>query len=176
MTRYVCLLRGVNVNGVTVKSAELKAAISGLGYAEVRTVLASGNVVFTSADASAPVKTSVEAQLRAVFGYDAWVVLLTAEQLTAIVADFPFEADRDNWHPYVLSGSDEAVLDELMAAGADLDPAVESIRRGNGVIYWHVDRAVGIDSPFAKITAKTRYRATTTTRNLRTLVKVLAVV
>jgi uncharacterized protein (DUF1697 family) len=176
MTRFVCLLRGVNVNGVTVKSADLRAALEGLDYADVRTVLASGNVVF-SADLTVPaVKAAVEAQLRAVFGYDAWVVLFTAEQVRAIVADFPFDAERDNWHPYVLSGSDDGVLDELMTAGTDLDPAVESIRRGSGVIYWHVDREVGITSPFAKITAKARYKATTTARNLRTLVKVLAVV
>jgi uncharacterized protein (DUF1697 family) len=46
MTTWVALLRGVNVNGVTVKSAELGALFRDLGFAEVKTVLASGNVRF----------------------------------------------------------------------------------------------------------------------------------
>ena len=43
-TRHVALLRGVNVNGITIKSAELKALFVELGFGAVRTVLASGNV------------------------------------------------------------------------------------------------------------------------------------
>ena len=49
MTRFVALLRGVNVGGITVKSAELRALFDELGFADVRTVLASGNVTFASA-------------------------------------------------------------------------------------------------------------------------------
>ena len=50
--RYVILLRGVNVGGVSVKMAELRELLAGLGYDEVKTVLASGNALATS-DASA---------------------------------------------------------------------------------------------------------------------------
>lgn len=49
-TRHVALLRGVNVNGITIKSADLKALFVGLGFDAVRTVLASGNVLFNSED------------------------------------------------------------------------------------------------------------------------------
>ena len=49
MTRYIALLRGVNVGGVTVKSADLAEVFRDLGFTEVRTVLASGNVVFDAA-------------------------------------------------------------------------------------------------------------------------------
>src|SRR5690606_40579387 len=50
VTRYVALLRGVNVGGVKVPSAELAAMARDLGLAEVRTVLASGNLLFSSDD------------------------------------------------------------------------------------------------------------------------------
>ena len=49
MTQFVALLRGVNVGGITVKSAELRALFDELGFTDVRTVLASGNVAFDAA-------------------------------------------------------------------------------------------------------------------------------
>lgn len=51
-TRYVALLRGVNVGGVTMKMADLAEVVRGLGYDDVKTVLASGNVLFTVGDAA----------------------------------------------------------------------------------------------------------------------------
>ena len=44
MVGYIALLRGVNVGGITVKSADLSAVFESLGFESVRTVLASGNV------------------------------------------------------------------------------------------------------------------------------------
>ena len=60
MTSYIALLRGVNVGGITVKSAELGELFDGLGFEGVRTVLASGNVVFetTKREAHLPPHTT----------------------------------------------------------------------------------------------------------------------
>ncbi len=55
----------------------------------------------------------------------------------------------------------------------DLDPGDDVIAPGDGVIYWHNRRERGVDSAFAKLTAKARFKPTTTNRNLRTLLKLL---
>jgi len=175
MTAYVALLRGVNVNGVTVKSAELAELFRSLGFGAVRTVLASGNVVFESGDADAgALKLRIEKALADRFGYDAWIVLVTREKLAEIVAAFPFDAEREGWHPYVLFASDAEHLGELAAAAPELDPAEESIALGDGVLYWQLNIEVGsTNTKLAKIVAKARYKPTTTNRNLRTLQKLL---
>lgn len=176
MTAYVALLRGVNVGGITVKSAELAELFRSLGFTGVRTVLASGNVVFEhgraegETDAGA-LKLRIESALRERFGYDAWIVLLTQAKLAAVVDAFPFDADQEGWHPYVLFASDAGHLAELAAAPAT--PADDVIQPGDGVVYWHHRIAAGLDSPFSKLTAKARFKATTTNRNLRTLRKLL---
>ncbi len=76
MTTWVALLRGVNVGGITIRSAELKEMFAeSLGFGAVRAVLASGNVRFEAGDAPAErgeLKSRVEAALRERFGYDAW--------------------------------------------------------------------------------------------------------
>lgn len=171
MIGYVALLRGVNVGGVTIRSSDLGELFRSLGFAAVRTVLASGNVVFESgeADASA-LKSRIEQALRERFRYDAWIVLVTRERLASIVAAFPFDPGREGWHPYVLFASDPAHLAELLDAAATLDPAEELVAAGDGVLYWQLNIAVGTtNTKLAKLTAKPRFKPTTTNRNLRTL-------
>lgn len=180
MTTWIALLRGVNVGGITIRSAELRELFESLGFDGVRTVLASGNVVFetdASGDAdtgASGLKARIEQALRDRFDYDAWIVLLTRDRLRAVVDAFPFDAEREGWHPYVLFASDPAPLAELLEAAPALDADDETIAPGEQVIYWHCRRAVGIDSPFSKLTAKARFKPTTTNRNLRTLRKLLA--
>jgi uncharacterized protein (DUF1697 family) len=175
MVGYIALLRGVNVGGITVKSAELREVFESLGFDSVRTVLASGNVAFESdrGDAAA-LKRAIESALGERFGYEAWIVLLTRDELEQVVAAFPFDAEREGWHPYVLFASDAEHLAELVAAADGLDQADDVIAAGDGVVYWHCRRQAGVDSAFSKLTAKARFKPTTTNRNLRTLRKLLA--
>ena len=174
MTRYVALLRGVNVGGITVRSADLAAMARDLGLADVRTVLASGNLTFASDEAATPLKARIEAGLRDAFGYDAWIVLTTADHLAAVVEAYPFDPEPgDRYHPYVLFSSDPAVLDEIEEATGALPAADERTARGDGVLYWECPRGSSTKTPVAKLVAKPRFRSTTTTRNLRTLHKLL---
>jgi uncharacterized protein (DUF1697 family) len=174
MTRYVAFLRGVNVGGIKLEMAELRKVFAELGFENARTILASGNVVFESARRDrAKLKKEIEAALNAAFGYEAWIVLLDADTVTRIVDAYPFD-EREDWQPYVLMSSDPAPLAELAELSAELDPALERIELGDGVLYWEVERGQTLHSPFGKATGKKRYKSTTTNRNLRTLRKVLA--
>ncbi|WP_144711561.1 DUF1697 domain-containing protein [Curtobacterium pusillum] len=170
MARWVALLRGVNVNGITIKSADLAALFRERGYDDVRTVLASGNVVFT-ADGTGTLKADVERALRDRFGYDAWIVLVPHDDLAAIVDGFPFPSAEDR-HDYVLFGSDDAALDDLLA-DLELDESVERVARGSGVVYWSCPKGSSTDTVFAKRAGAARFKRTTTTRNANTLRKLL---
>jgi uncharacterized protein (DUF1697 family) len=173
-TRHVALLRGVNVNGITIKSADLKALFVELGFGAVRTVLASGNVLFdTTENDTAALRTRIEQALRQRFGYDAWIVLLTQQAVAAMAAGYPFERVDNERHPYLVFGSDPAMLDELIEKAGAVDAAVERLQRGPGVLYWQCPRGESTDTPVARLLAKARYKSSTTTRNLRTVEKLL---
>lgn len=173
MTRYVALLRGVNVGGITLKMVDVQAVFSGLGLSNVKTVLASGNVLFDSDDEAADLKPRIEKALSDRFGYEAWVHVVDLDTIERIVRDFPFDSGREGWHPYVIFTSDDGLADDLLALEGSLDNEQESIRRGNGVVYWTVERGSTLSSTFGKATGRARYKETTTTRNLRTLQKLL---
>ncbi|WP_345802557.1 DUF1697 domain-containing protein [Microbacterium sp. AZCO] len=172
MTEWVALLRGVNVGGITIRSADLADVFRGLGFEGVRTVLASGNVLFEAdGSARAGLKATIEEALRARFGYDAWILLVTQAELSAAIDAFPFDESDAGRQPWVVFCLDDATRDELVDAAASLDPAVDPVRPGPGVVYWNPVKGTTTDSPFAKVLARKALKARTTNRNLRTLRK-----
>ncbi|MDH6197642.1 uncharacterized protein (DUF1697 family) [Mycobacterium frederiksbergense] len=170
MARYIAFLRGVNVGGVNLKMAEVAQVMEAAGFTDVRTILASGNVLLDSAFDAAAVRSTAERALRDAFGYEAWVLVYGLTTLQKVSAGYPFEREVDGHHSYVTFVSDEDILDELAALQPGPD---EKIQRGDGVLYWQVPRAATLDSTIGKTMGKKRYKSSTTTRNLRTLAKVL---
>ena len=171
MNSYAVFLRGINVGGINIKMAELKEALKSRPFSDVKTLLASGNVVLASDLDAAGVKKEFEACLREAFGYDAWVVVLTADRVAELVAACPYPADDASTHTYLTLASDAAVLTELYEAGSALDGA-ELTRLGPEALAWLAPAGGTLDSPFSKLSSKPKYKASTTTRNLRTMIKV----
>jgi uncharacterized protein (DUF1697 family) len=174
VTEWVALLRGVNVGGVTIRSTELRDLLSGLGLADVRTFLASGNAAFRSSRTRRDLTPAIEAALCDRFGYGAWIVLVTRMQIEEAIASFPFDADDGARQPWVIFCVDDMTRDELTDAAASLDADVDPVAPGPGVVFWNPPKGRTTDTPFAKVIARSAYRARTTNRNLRTLRRILA--
>jgi uncharacterized protein (DUF1697 family) len=92
--RYVAFLRGINLGNRRVKSPELIAHFEAMGFEDVATFRASGNVVFVDpdGDSEAKVQTRVEAGLEEALGYDVATFLRSAKEVAAIAARDPFDA------------------------------------------------------------------------------------
>lgn len=172
LTTYAILLRGVNVGGVTVKMEALRGTLSRLPVRGVRTVLASGNAVVGSALSAAELKAAAEGALREDFGYEAWVVVVSLDRLRELAAAVPYPADDPTTHAYVTFGSDTGILSELFDAAAEA--GAEQIRIGPEATAWPCPKGATLDSPLAQISSKPRYKSNTTTRNLRTLRKIIS--
>lgn len=172
MTRYAVFLRGVNVGGITIKSKDLRDTFESFAVSDVKTLLASGNVVCSSDLASAELKTRSEEALRQRFGYEAWVVVLDAATLGNIISDCPFPADDPRTHTYITLFSDPAVLRELIEFARGIGETVQPL--GTVAAAWQAPKGSTLTSPLNAFTNRTRFKSATTTRNLRTLQKVLA--
>ena len=95
--------------------------------------------------------------------------------MRSISERFPFEREVDGHHSYVTFVTDADVLDELAAPRRRTPGPDEKIERGEGVVYWQVPNKGTLDTTIGKTMGKKRYKSSTTTRNLRTIEKVLAV-
>lgn len=91
MTTYVAVLRGINVGGHgKVPMGELRKVCEAIGFADVRTYIQSGNVVFRTDIEDAEERLSAE--ILRVFGVKTFTVLRTVEELREIVQGNPFPA------------------------------------------------------------------------------------
>jgi uncharacterized protein (DUF1697 family) len=147
-------------------------ALEDAGFTNVRTILATGNVLLDSRSGVDAVRKTAEKALRDGFGYDAWVLAYDLDTVRVISERFPFEREVDGHHSYVSFVTDKDVLDELDELGKDAGPH-EKIQRGEGVVYWQVPNKGTLDTTIGKTMGKKRYKSSTTTRNLRTVEKVL---
>ena len=174
MTRYVVLLRGINVGGKNpVSMARLREVLGELGYGHVVTYIASGNVILSSTHKPERIKREIEAALPKAFKLDSELVavhVLTAAQLQAVVADRPkgFGDEPGAYH------SDAIFLMGISAKEAmeAFDPleGVDRVWPGKGVIYSQRLSAQRTKSRLAKITASPHYKSMTI-RNWATTTK-----
>lgn len=96
--RQVALFRGINVGRAKrVAMADLRALVAGLGYVDVRTLLNSGNLVFTAPrSAKGDAASRIEKALATQLGVSSRVTVLTAAELGSIVAENPLLEVADN--------------------------------------------------------------------------------
>ncbi len=96
MDRYVAFLRGMNLGKRRIKNEELRAHFEAMGFEEVATFRASGNVAFVAPkrEAEAKLARRVESELDKRLGYDVPVFLRSAKEIAAVAAQKPFPAAK----------------------------------------------------------------------------------
>jgi len=92
MTRYIAFLRAINVGGHTVKMDALRAIFESLGFSNVETFIASGNVIFeiSSKDHKA-IEGKIEKKLKEALGYEVITFIRTDAELAYIANYKPFK-------------------------------------------------------------------------------------
>lgn len=164
MTAYVALLRAVNVAGTgKLPMAELRAMAEGLGLANVRTYIASGNLLFESDLSEREVKAALETRIEAYAGKYVPIFVRTAAELAAVCAADPFPDAHGSRHMvYFL---DHAPPQDTQQTARD--QAGERIALGLREIY--VDYGDGIRFTKLKLAAT----KISTARNMNTVAKLV---
>jgi uncharacterized protein (DUF1697 family) len=162
MTRYVALLRAVNVGGTgKLPMADLKEMCEGLGLAEVQTYIASGNVVFTSGLGEADIKAALESALADYAGKPVGVLVRTGTEMADVLAANPF--------PDAAPNRTVAIFLDATPAGDALETGShqngEEVALGRREIYVHYGQGMG--------TSKLKIPAAKdgTARNINTIAK-----
>ena len=165
MKRYLLLLRGINVGGKNrVPMAELRRLLEDLGYSDVSTYIASGNVLLRSDRSAAAIRKEIEEALPRTFRLDSdliSVLVLTHAQLRAVVDRKPegFGEQPGTFHSdaIFLIGIDAGTALEVF----DPRPGVDTVWPGDGVIYSQRLSAERTKSRLSRIMASPVYRSMT---------------
>jgi uncharacterized protein (DUF1697 family) len=93
MTKYVAFLRAINVGGHTVKMDHLRRLFEALGFTNVETFIASGNVIFDSKSGNpTSLEQKIEKHLRKTLGYEVRTFLRAVPELAAVINCEAFSA------------------------------------------------------------------------------------
>lgn len=162
---HVALLRAVNVGGTgKLPMAELKALCEGCGFGEVRTYIASGNVVLSSPAPPAQVKAALEQALATYAGRPVGVAVRSADELArALVAN-----------PFADAAPNRAVI--VFLDHPPPDDALAHVRHRNGEGIALGEREIYIHYGDGMRESKLRLPAAEagTARNLNTVARLLA--
>jgi uncharacterized protein (DUF1697 family) len=161
MNSYVALLRAVNVGGTgKLPMSDLQAMCRDAGFANVRTYIASGNVVFQSPWAAKKVKAELERRLLDYAGKPIGVAIRTASEMAVVKANpFPNAAPNRTLAIFLDEAPPPDALDHAAGVGD------EEMRLGVREIYVHYGAGMGTSKlriPAAK--SGTARNITTTTK------------
>jgi uncharacterized protein (DUF1697 family) len=176
MNTYVLLMRGINVGGKNIVTMTgLKNFLEKLGYSNVLTYIASGNVIMESDKAANAIKSQIEKTLPDSFSLDdehIKVLVLTRDQLQAVIDNKPkgFGEQPEKYHSdaIFLMGIDSA---EAMSVFAPRE-GVDKVWPGDSVIYSQRLSSLRTKSRLSKIMGTPFYKSMTI-RSWNTTTKLL---
>lgn len=169
--RWAALLKGINIGGKKIPMTELKALVEGFGYRDVKTLLASGNVVFScDEEEGAALEEKLEAALAA-YGLKTDVVVRNHAELTAVIDGNPFpDAARDHPNHLLVSFHRDPVPDGLIEKIPGIYDGPERLRAIGRELYIDFPEDVG-HSKLGPAMAKLKFPKLATMRNWNTVGK-----
>lgn len=176
MTRYVALLRGINVGGKNlIGMPALKACFEAQGFADVVTYIQSGNVVFTSDAKASTLVARIETTLAKAFDYDASVVLRSRQQLRRVFDGAPaaFGARPALYRYDVIFLKDPLSASEALES-VTARAGVDQVFTGSGVLYFSRVIRKASQSQLSRLVSKPVYRRMTI-RNWNTTTRLLEI-
>jgi uncharacterized protein (DUF1697 family) len=177
MSAQIALLRAVNVGGIKVSMADLRALIMDLGFDDVRTLLNSGNAVFRSkCDTGTNLENLLETEFAKRAGRPTEFFVRTAEDWKSIIARNPMtdEARRDPGHLLVVVLK-RAPSNEEVNALKDAIVGPEVVEADGKQAYIYYPAGVGQSKLTAKLIEK-QLGSPGTGRNWNTVLKLAAMV
>lgn len=174
MPRYVALFRGINVGKAKrIAMADLRTLLAKLGYTDVKTLLNSGNAIFTAeATASREIAATIRAAVHKKLGVDAHVIVKSAKDIAAIVKGNVLDKIATDASRLLVAMTDDAKALAAVKALAKLQWGDERIHVGKGAAYlWCAN---GILESKAAVALLGGLKDVGTTRNWATLQKIRA--
>jgi len=175
-TRYLALLRGINVGGNNIiKMADLKACFETMGFTDVATYIQSGNVIFVSDEPDQmKLETQIEKVLSETFNYKSRVLVISHQQLKYVVEKIPEEFGmHPDTHKYDVVFLKNPLTAEKAKAEVVARKEVDNVYADNGVLYFSRAIANLSKSYLSKIITLPIYQFMTI-RNWNTTSKLLA--
>ncbi|MEW5987574.1 MAG: DUF1697 domain-containing protein [Chloroflexota bacterium] len=176
MPQYVAFLRAINVGGHTVKMDHLRRLFAAMGFANVETFIASGNVIFEATAASPrDLEQKIGASLQESLGYSVATFIRTTAELAAIASYQPFPAAELNaeGHTLYVAFLTDPPREEARQKLLAFTSADDEFHVAGREVYW-LCRTRMSESAFSGALLEKTLNMPATLRNATTIKKIAA--
>lgn len=172
MPRYVAFLRAINVGGRVVAMSTLKKEFEKLGFSDVDTFIASGNVIFRSKSTSpATLERRIEAALEKALGYQVSTFLRTDAEVLAIAEHEAFSSDRIARSAALNVAITAAALPTSARKAVDaLANDVDAFHVNGREVYWLCQKKQS-ESKFSNAVLEKALKCRSTVRGINTMIR-----
>ncbi len=174
MPRHFAFLRGINVGGHRVKMDRLRELVEALGFAQVETFIASGNVIFSSPSSDVhALEERIADHLHEALGYEVPTLIRSQSELESVATFEPSEPAPPDQSVYVIflrEAADAELRQRLDDLGSDTDRFEFAGREA----YWLIRGKLSESPLFGMGLAKMTDGASTTMRNITTVRRLVA--
>jgi len=172
--RYVALLGSINVGGNQLKMADLRAALEEDGFANVGTVVASGNVLFDHAQAAdAKLEKKIAGVISRRFAIDTFATVRSRAELAEALEECPFADGGEEKFVHIVFLDGQPTQAEFARLATDHEGRGNE-RLAPGTRALHVDFVDGVArSKLTTAFIERRLGCRGTARNIRSLKRIL---
>lgn len=176
MKTIIIFLRGINVNGINIRMNELSSVVESMMYVDVKTILATGNVIAKTSDDKISIeehKNKIEAGISNYFGCEANIFIKTAKQIQDIVEESKNHEVPEGYHHYILLNNNNiGTILKTLFERCNKASNEQLILDEHG-IYWIVPKGETLQSEFGKqVLGKKKFRSIVTSRTINTIHKI----
>lgn len=173
MTKYIALLRGINVSGQKkIPMAVLREILVEVGLKHVQTYIQSGNVIFQSTEVEKQVLASkIYEMIKSHFGFEVPILVLKPEELQQIFDHCPFSQEKkeNSYFMMLFTKVDGALAEEI----SNIAYPNEEFLITEKAVYFYCSLGYGrakLNNNFFE----RKLKITATARNYKTMVKLLS--
>ena len=173
MSKHIAFLRAINVGGHNVKMDFLRQLFESLGFSNVETFIASGNIIFDAKAGNVKaLEKKIETCLHEALGYEVATFIRTDAELTEIVSYRPFPQSKlDSAMAlnigFLAEPLDDSTKQKLMSLQTDIDDFHTHGRE----IYWLCKKKQS-DSKISNVVIEKKLGVMTTLRGVNTVKKI----
>ncbi|WP_431133797.1 DUF1697 domain-containing protein [Psychroserpens mesophilus] len=174
MTKYIVLLRGINVGGhKKVPMAELRELLSKSGFENVSTYIQSGNVILQSKEENSQnIEKTIQKAIKNYFEFDVPVIAKTRTQLQIIFDACPFSKEKKENSYFIIFN--EIPKRDLIDLVSSISFENEEFVIINDCLYYHSSKGYG-QSKFNMNSFEKKLNVKATSRNYKTMLKLIAI-
>jgi uncharacterized protein (DUF1697 family) len=175
MPKHVALLRAINVGGHTVKMDYLRSLFAAMGFSNVETFIASGNVIFDSPSKDGPaLERKIEKHLQPTLGYEVKTFVRTVSEMAAVANYKPFSESELNAHTLYVGFAADKPSDQSKQKLLSFICEVDDLHVHGREVFWLCRAKMMSDSKFSGALAEKILGMQATFRNSTTVRKIAA--